>query len=178
MSLQSSPSPPLVRALAVAAILLAYTFAGGTTALADDGSAKAQTCWLNTDNNSFQCFDSYEEFAEASGVTRVAPERARVSIEPYATYILAVFYEHASYGGASYNITTSNSSRCSGFHYYGSSMPSGWNDRISSFDAYGTCRVKLWANTGYGGATYGPSAGASSLGSMNDEASSYQIYAP
>lgn len=166
------------RSLAVLAVVLPTAIASAAPALAASEPQDAQTCWLNTDDDSFACFDSYEEFAAASGIATAARATADGVTEPYATYILAVFYENASYGGASYNITTSNSSLCSGFHYYGSSMPSGWNDRVSSFDAYGTCRVKFWADAGYGGSTYGPSTGSSSMGAMNDEASSYQIYVP
>jgi hypothetical protein len=137
-----------------------------------------QTCWLNTDNDEFSCFDTFEDFVAASGVASGNRASLDADVEPYAAYTLAILYENASYGGASYYLTTSNSSLCSGVHYYGSSMPSGWNDRASSFTAYGTCRVKLWADTGYAGSSYGPSAGTSTLGSMNDEASSYQIYVP
>jgi hypothetical protein len=168
----------IARALVVGAGALTTGLLSTGPALAADDPEGTLTCWLNTDDDSFACFDSYEDFIEASGAVSSAPLRADNSIEPYATYILAVFYENASYGGASYNITTSNSSLCSGFHYYGSSMPSGWNDRVSSFDAYGTCRVKFWSDSGYSGSTYGPSTGSSSMGSMNDEASSYQIYVP
>jgi len=162
----------------VSAAVFATAIIGATPSVAADQVQEAETCWLNMDDNSFRCFDSYGEFAAASGVVATDIARGSASIEPYSTYILAVFYADASYGGASYNLTTSNSSLCGGFHYYGSSMPSGWNDRVSSFDAYGTCRVKFWGDAGYSGATYGPSTGSSSMGSMNDEASSYQIYVP
>ncbi|MGC4174482.1 hypothetical protein [Demequina sp.] len=168
----------VARVISIAAIAGAAALIGAAPSLADGESDDNPVCWLNTDDGSFACFDSYADFAEASGVAPTGAARGSASIEPYATYILAVFYEDAAYGGASYNITTSNSSLCSGFHYYGSSMPSGWNDRVSSFDAYGTCRVKIWADAGYSGSTYGPSTGASSMGSMNDQASSYQIYVP
>jgi hypothetical protein len=166
------------RAAAAAFVVVTVVVAAAAPASANVEPTSSQTCWLNADTDAFACFDTYDEFVAASGVAPSQGVGARSEVEPYAAYTLAVIYENASYGGASYVVTTSNSSLCSGFHYYWSSMPSGWNDRVSSFDAYGTCRVKFWSNTGYNGTTFGPSAGASSMGSMNDEASSFQIFVP
>jgi len=168
-----SRHPSFRRIASLAACIAALAVAPSAAAT----ETSAEVCWLNTDDDSYECFDTYDEFAAASGI---GSARASLDggVQPLATYTLATFYENASYGGSSTYITTSNSSLCSGYHYYGSAMPSGWNDRVSSFTTAGTCRVKLWANTGYSGSTYGPADSASSLGAMNDEASSYQIYVP
>ncbi|MGC4174004.1 peptidase inhibitor family I36 protein [Demequina sp.] len=174
------------RLVAFAAAAIAPAVLMATPAAAD--TQGEQVCWLNADTGAFACFDTYAEFVAASGVAPIATAplgpkskssltSEAVAIEPYASYYIATFYEDASYGGASVNVTSSNSTLCVGYHYYGSSMPSGWNDRVSSFKGYGTCKVKLYKDAAYGGATYGPFASSSSIGSMNDEASSYQVYA-
>lgn len=54
-----------------------------------------------------------------------------------ATYVIAIEYEHINYGGASYTITNGNT--CHGYQHSISSMPSGWNDVISSARAYAGC---------------------------------------
>ena len=167
---------------AVVASVFATGIAVAAPASATSESVSAQTCWLNADTGAFACFDSEEAFESASDVVipgdvalprQVAPQPAAAS----ATYLLATFYQDASWGGSTVNITTSHAALCTGYHYYGSSMPSGWNDRVSSFRAYGTCAVELYHDSGYGGSTFGPYTSAASVGSMNDESSSYQIFA-
>jgi len=162
----------------VALVSVAAGIACAAPASATSELASSQACWLNADTGAFSCFDSYEAFASASGV--IVGESVSSPMPPAtasSSYLLATFYADSWWSGATVYITTSHASLCSGYHYYGSSMPSGWNDRVSSFTAYGTCKVKLYHDSGYGGSTFGPYGSAGSLGSMNDEASSYQIYA-
>jgi hypothetical protein len=51
-------------------------------------------------------------------------------------------------------------------------MPTGWNDRISSFQGFSECDVRLWQNGGFSGASYGPATSANSLGAMDNQTSS------
>lgn len=54
-------------------------------------------------------------------------------------------------------------------------MPSGWNDRVSSFKSYGLCATRIWENTNFGGASYGFTVNSTYVGdAMNDRASSIQ----
>ncbi len=177
MSLRSTVAARMRRTSAVALVLGAAVVAGAAPAIADEGAPNSQTCWLNADTDAFAHFDTYDKFVAASGVAPSQGVGARSEVEPYAAYVFATFYEDASYGGASVNVTTSKSAMCAGYIIYGTAMPSGWNDRVSSFKGYGTCKIKLFSNPGYGGSTFGPYASASSIGSMNDEASSYQASA-
>lgn len=54
------------------------------------------------------------------------------------------------------------------------SMPSGWNDEVSSVHNYSNCATTLFWNSNFGQPTYniGKNAGASSLGAFNDQTSS------
>lgn len=100
---------------------------------------------------------------------------ARGGVTPLATYVLATFYADANKTGSSVNITTTISTMCTTHSYTGNSMPSGWNDRVSSFQSFGTCKTRLSENINQGGASFGPVVSANSLGVMNDAASSYWI---
>lgn len=51
-------------------------------------------------------------------------------------------------------------------------MPTGWNDRISSFQGFNQCDVRLWQNGGFSGGWFGPASSANSLGAMDNQASS------
>jgi hypothetical protein len=54
-------------------------------------------------------------------------------------------------------------------------LPSAWNDRISSFKTWYGCSGTIYDGTAGSGASYGPSTAASSVGSMNDKASSVRV---
>ena len=80
----------------------------------------------------------------------------------------------AGYGGAYYLVRSSNSALCAS----GSTtvnLPSAWNDRISSFKTWYGCSGTIYDGTAGSGASYGPSTAASSVGSMNDKASSVRV---
>jgi hypothetical protein len=51
-------------------------------------------------------------------------------------------------------------------------MPPGWNDRISSFQGFSACDVRLWQNGGFAGGSYGPASAANALGAMDNQTSS------
>ena len=56
-------------------------------------------------------------------------------------------------------------------------VPSGWNDRVSSFQGYNNCSVRLWRNGGAEGQRpWGPPSSADTLGTMDNQASSMTFY--
>jgi hypothetical protein len=94
-------------------------------------------------------------------------------VHPDASYALGVDFWDANYGGSTQTATTTSSSLCaSGLTFQWSSMPSGWNDKVSSLWVYGTCHTTLYENSGFKGATDSFSADTKSLGVFNDETSS------
>jgi hypothetical protein len=93
-----------------------------------------------------------------------------------AVHVLSTEYVGASYTGSTYTFTWS--SDCSSTNIAWSSMPSGWNDVISSSRPGPTCDAIHYDNTGAtpntpppGDSHACPSA-CSSLGTMNDRTSS------
>ena len=89
-----------------------------------------------------------------------------------ATYVIAVEYIHANYGGST--LTYTNSVTCSGYSHSAAYMPSGWNDVISSARAYSSCNHAYhYEHTYYGGAVVDCRTGCSYVGdAMNDRTSS------
>jgi len=165
-------------------------FTGAPANAATPNAARAaQTCWFNTDNQVMRCFDSYAAFksavqAQTGGPLLLAGQHPTPSAatsdglaSPAATYVLATFYDNASYSttAGSVNITTSNSTLCVSYNYTGNTMPSGWNDRVSSFHSYGTCKTRLAWDINQGSPYTSTSANLATLGAMNDQASSYFI---
>lgn len=136
---------------------------------------------LDADTGKSTKFASYDHLVdayEAEGRALIAGDARLTSegqgITPMATYVLATFYSDASYGGTTLLLTTTISTYCNSTSWadniYGS-----WNNAVSSFKTFGNCRTQLWENTGQSGSSYGPAVSASSLGVMNDQASSYRI---
>jgi len=89
---------------------------------------------------------------------------------PNTTYVLSVDYHDSGFQGSTF--TWYQSSTCGAFQ--ASSMPSGWNDQISSVIAYSGCATTLFWDSGFGKPTYPirVDGSASSLGSFNDQTSS------
>ena len=90
----------------------------------------------------------------------------------FAETTIGIDYDGANYSSGGYIWTVSNSVGCStGTTYSVSSMPSGWNDRVSSAQAFGGCNTFVhYANTGLGGDSI--TCTCSSMGTMNNRTSS------
>jgi hypothetical protein len=88
---------------------------------------------------------------------------------PDASYVLSIDFRNNNFGSPT--LTWNESSKCGKFQ--SATMPSGWNNDISSVANYNGCATTLYNNTNFTGATYsiGKNGSAASLGSFNDEAS-------
>ena len=91
---------------------------------------------------------------------------------PAATFVVGIEYEHANFGGAT--LTISSGVTCSGYTLSLSSMPSGWNDVISSAKAYSYCNHSLhYEHVNFSGASIDCGTACSYVGAaMNDRTSS------
>ncbi len=89
---------------------------------------------------------------------------------PATVYVLSIDWVNTNFTGGS--LTWTQSSKCGRFQ--ASSMPSGWNDVVSSVATYSGCANTLYQNTNFGGSKYSISrnSSAASLGSFNDLTSS------
>ncbi len=89
---------------------------------------------------------------------------------PDTTYVLSIDYQNANFGGNT--LTWTQSSKCGSFQ--ASSMPSGWNDTVSSVSASSGCATTLFWNVNFESPTYpiAKNGSKASLGVFNDETSS------
>lgn len=89
---------------------------------------------------------------------------------PDTTFVLAIDYKNSNFGPPT--LTWTQSAGCGRFQ--ASSMPSGWNDVISSVALFSGCASTLFQNNGFGGTTFhiGKNGSAASLGTFNDKTSS------
>lgn len=92
-----------------------------------------------------------------------------------SSYVAAVDYQHSNYGGST--LTWTSTGPCTLWTYYvGTSMPSGWNDVVSSTRGYSDCdRNIIFEHQNSGGARITCTPDCSSLGGMNDTASSREF---
>ena len=89
---------------------------------------------------------------------------------PDTSYVLSIDYDGTNFTGAS--LTWTQSSRCGSFQ--AASMPSGWNDRVSSVEAFSNCANSLFKNNNYGTPRYniGRNGSVANLGSFSNVTSS------
>jgi Peptidase inhibitor family I36 len=101
----------------------------------------------------------------------VTPDQLNAGpLVPNTTYVLSIDYAGSNFTGST--LAWTQSSKCGSFQ--ASSMPSGWNDVVSSVAAYSNCANTLYQNNNFGGSTYriGENGSAGNLGSMNNQTSS------
>lgn len=181
--------------VATSALLLA----GSTSASAavspstEKVKASSSNCWLNADTGETACFESQAAMEEgiesATGaellypteadITRNSKLEARGIVAPAANYVAAVFYINASYSGNSFTTTTSVSDLCASHDYTYANLGTwlgGWEDKISSYRAYGNCKATVYSERNFAGATYGPASNAPNLYAMNESTSSIRVH--
>jgi hypothetical protein len=121
--------------------------------------------------------------ASAPGSTEIKP----VTVQCYesmaqasssmtmASVLLGIEYSSSGYGGSSLSLYGSSGSGCYGGVTYGfSSMPSGWNNVISSAQSFNGCLGRHYDATGYGGTFI--NCTCSSMGAMDNRTSSILFY--
>jgi hypothetical protein len=161
------------------------------TAAARQPSAAAPHCVLAAgDRQAPRCFATFPAAiaaatggrvtsAPASAATAVRDPAFTAAVESQSVTVGAVLVGIESadlnYGGASLSMTAPG--RCDysmDVDYRFSSLPSGWNDRISSFRSYSNCAQQLFRGTSFSGGALTNIVSAMSYvgGAANDQASS------
>ncbi len=150
---------------------------------ASGGQSCVATALPDGDSNPppMTCYNTFAQAIEAATGGRVhLPASATpgsISISqlnagatPDTTYVLSIDYKNADY--VSPSLTWTQSSQCGNFQ--AASMPSGWNDVVSSIATYNGCAVTEFKNINFGGTTFsvGRNSQVASLGSFNDSTSS------
>jgi hypothetical protein len=177
----SGEKQPIPNAVVTAQVETTITVADEPPAQFDAAEIRGPVTVMDTDTNEITEFDSYDSLIQAfdeEGDALIAGDNRLTSADAAtasrATYVLATFYSDANDGGSTLMATTSISTFCASNSYTGH-LTGSWIDAVSSFKTYGDCRSRLYENTYQGGSNYGPAVQASSIGVMNDEASSYRI---
>jgi hypothetical protein len=84
---------------------------------------------------------------------------------------ISIDYDSSGYTGSTLTWTVSNTAGCNGSSYSAASMPSGWNDRVSSSHSYAGCAHNAhYHDTNFLGA--GINCTGSTMGTMNNQTSS------
>jgi hypothetical protein len=150
-----------------------------------DDTQAATSCWIDAETAITRCFETDAAVAASIlAVTGAVPAelvpdlrltQSRSSLVALSSAILARLYENTSWGGDAIIVVGPSSDWCDSNSVTDNDVGSAWNDRISSVRVYNGCSVRLYTNTNLGGtsAAFGT---ASSIGSMNNETSSYRVY--
>jgi hypothetical protein len=105
--------------------------------------------------------------------TGPAPSRFQTTTGQIATAStrISIDYDSSGFTGTTLTWTVANSAGCNGYNYSAASMPSGWNDRVSSSHSYNGCANNdHYHDTNFLGA--GIVCTCSTMGTMNNQTSS------
>lgn len=125
------------------------------------------------------CVAQYEESAKP----KVAGEPTELKLKNYSCgdvvtmgWVFMKAWEHEQYIGSSVEFQLSSGNECDIDGYRWDVLPSGWDNRITSFRAYGSCQgVRLYDNTHTSGFCGSYEGDTSNVGvEMNDRASSFR----
>jgi hypothetical protein len=159
----------------IAALLLAIAILSLTAAPAQADAGAV--CWADADTDPVitQCFASEDALAAAvqEQTGTVLLDEGQSARGLLTTYVLARLYTDSGYGGSALLVTSSNSALCT-TGSVSADLTGGWNDVVSSLKSYFSCTTHLYENSGGGGAAVS-GVNLSSLGAMNDRASSYRV---
>ncbi|MBT2517429.1 peptidase inhibitor family I36 protein [Streptomyces sp. ISL-90] len=115
------------------------------------------------------CFDTRAEVDGYLQGALAADDNSRMTAAASST-ILGRVYTDVNGGGSS--LTFWGSSGCYGVTFGFASLPSGWNNTISSAGGSNGCWVTLYTETSYGGSRLNCTPWCGSMGSWNDRTKS------
>lgn len=158
-------------------------------ALADTGDA----CGVNLVTGDTACRSSDADLAawaqtDMNSAAPSAPAAGKAgpagTSAPATSYLIGKIWQDQNKSGSSYEFFVSGP--CNGNHSdvdweLGVLNDIGWNNKISSFQGYSNCYIKLYENINYNtaaaGSTYGPYSSSNYVGNaMNDQSSSIRFY--
>jgi hypothetical protein len=138
------------------------------------------------------CFDTFSEAIQAATKSRVLLDP---SIRPEnitetmlnnvegidldaVQVVIGIDWDYSNYGGSTYTWVVSNYGCSDTIQYSVSSMPSGWNDRVSSAKGYSNCSFYHYQNTNFGGSSVVCNPNCSSMGALDNSTSSERWIVP
>lgn len=169
-----------------AAVIAVVVMVPAMSSSAAQASPAGTFCATNVGTGATDCFNSGPEVisflsggqVQVPAGTKVISDQQRASIaqSSAASFVLNISWADDDYTDANhYFYASGDCDTNADVDWSVGVMPSGWNDRITSFKSYGNCATKLWENT-YSGASYGFYVNSAYVGdAMNDRASSMQF---
>ena len=154
--------------------LLVGVISVGTTAHAN----QSRHCWLDITSGSIQCFSTLQDSIDAVGSVGTSVQKSSGAtsraVVAATSVVIGIVFDDAEYMGDSLVISVANGCDSSpGADWSLNSMPTGWNDKISSFKSYANCATKIFEHINYGGATLPYTVNTKYVGdAMNDKTSS------
>ena len=91
---------------------------------------------------------------------------------PLAQIVIGIDWDYINYGGSSYTWVVSTSGCSDTIQYSVSTMPSGWNDRVSSSKAYSNCSFYHYSDSNFGGTSVACNPNCSTMGILDNATSS------
>lgn len=173
------------RIMKAAAVVMLAAVPAVATPAAQAAQARSY-CATNVGTGATACFKGGAEVISfiSGGYVKVAPgtkvisdqQRASIATSPAAQYILNISWADDNYTDANhYFYASGDCDTNADVDWSIGTMPTGWNDRITSFKSYGLCATKLWENT-FSGSSFGFVVNSTYVGdAMNDRASSMQF---
>ncbi len=146
-------------------------------------------------SNEVTCYATFTEAIDvaSSGRIKDAPISAKRALEdrrfnarvdalaetPNTSVVVAVLYKDAGYGGSTFTVT--KASGCDGNintmdHNFANMGLYGWDDTMGALHSYSNCRAKVWENINFTGVSTGKAVDYSSLGLLDDAASSIEWF--
>jgi hypothetical protein len=94
-------------------------------------------------------------------------------ISPSNQVVIGIDWDNTNFGGSSYTWVVSGSGCSSSTQYSVSSMPSGWDNRVSSARGYSNCNYFYhYQGTSYGGSSVVCNTECATMGSLDNATSS------
>ena len=153
--------------------------------IGDAGAATSEVrCFATLEEAIHHATMGWVNLPSGTKVTDLTDELLNSKLSPKTTTVIAIDYDGTSYTSSSYTHSVSNSHGCQtygcGFlglqtcwYSYGANLPSDWNDRVSSTKGFADCNENvLFENSNYGGSKLTCTPNCTSLGVMNNAASS------
>lgn len=173
---------PSRRALFATMAFLLCAFAGLISASPASASSKPSATASSSTAPSAATPNCTAELTPGGGVKNArcySSKSIMASAIPNVETVISIDYIDLNFGGASYTWTISASGCVSGGPtYFVTSMPSGWNDDISSYHAYANCHHNPhYENNNFTGAVSNCASICLYIGdAMNDQTSSEKWY--
>jgi hypothetical protein len=165
------------RFVAALAVAMGVTVVlSGTAAARGVPQSSGDYCAVNLDTGAVACVDDAADADSAKAEVLGTRSRGQSVL---ASYLIGRFYDNANFNTAAGYIDFFGSSPCDATltpRNFGWSPMGSWANRVSSFQGYSNCLIRVWSNTGYTGSNLSYRANEDNLGAtMNDNTESVEF---